>query len=109
DRRGPDGAEVPARGGRGRSGGMTVARPRLAAEERRAHLLETACHVFSRGSYRGVTTAEIAREAGVTEPVLYRHFASKRDLYFACIDEAWRQVRALWDCALIDGGASSDA
>ena len=86
---------------------MAVRRPRLAAEERRALLLETACHVFSRGSYRGVTTAEIAREAGVTEPVLYRHFASKRDLYFACIDEAWRQVRAVWDCALTEGASSS--
>ena len=46
-----------------------------AAEERRAALLETACRLFSEGSYRGTTTAEIARAAGVTEPVLYRHFA----------------------------------
>ena len=84
-----------------------VRRPRLAAEERRALLLDTACQVFSRGSYRGVTTAEIAREAGITEPVLYRHFASKRDLYFACIDEAWRQVRSVWDCALEEGASSS--
>jgi AcrR family transcriptional regulator len=86
---------------------MTVARTRLAAEERRAHLLDVACHVFSRGSYRGVTTAEIAREAGVTEPILYRHFASKRDLFFACIDEAWRQVRSIWDCAPVERAESS--
>ena len=32
--------------------------------------------------------AEIAREAGITEPILYRHFGSKRDLYLACLDEA---------------------
>src|SRR5580765_5745985 len=87
---------------------MAAVRPRLPAEERRALLLETACRVFSRGSYRGVTTAEIAREAGVTEPVLYRHFASKRDLYFACIDEAWRQVRTIWDCAATDTASSAD-
>src|ERR671934_3133401 len=86
----------------------SVRRPRLAAEERRALILDTACHVFSRGSYRGVTTAEIAREAGVTEPVLYRHFASKRDLYFACIDEAWRLVRAIWDCAPAEAPSSED-
>ena len=49
--------------------------------------------VFSQGSYAGATTAEIAREAGVTEPVLYRHFASKRDLYFACLDEAWTRLK----------------
>ena len=42
--------------------------------------------VFSTGSYSGATTAEIAREAGVSEPILYRHFASKRELYFACLD-----------------------
>ena len=41
------------------------------------------------GSYSGATTAEIAREAGVSEPILYRHFGSKRDLYLACLDEAW--------------------
>jgi len=70
---------------------------RLPAEERRAALLACACGVFSGGSYRGSTTAEIAREAGVTEPVLYRHFDSKRDLYLACIDETWRRIRALWD------------
>ena len=41
-------------------------RPRLPAEERRAAVLDTACRVFGRCSYRGATTAEIAREAGVT-------------------------------------------
>ena len=54
----------------------------------------------SPGSYRGSTTAQIAREAGVTEPILYRHFASKRDLYLACLDAAWDVVRILWDKAL---------
>jgi AcrR family transcriptional regulator len=36
----------------------------------------------------------------VTEPVLYRHFASKRELYLACLDAVWERVRALWDKAL---------
>ena len=75
---------------------------RLPATERRAALLETACGVFARGSYRGTTTAEIAREAGVTEPILYRHFPSKRDLYLACLDEAWGRVQPLWEKALAD-------
>jgi len=77
-------------------------RPRLAAAERRADLLECACRAFSQGSYRGTTTAEIAREAGVTEPILYRHFQSKRDLYLACLQEAWTRVRALWEQALAE-------
>ena len=36
----------------------------------------------------------------MTEPVLYRHFASKRELYLACLDAVWERVRALWDKAL---------
>ena len=70
---------------------------RLPAAERRADVLECACRVFSNGSYRGTTTAEIAREAGVTEPILYRHFDSKRDLYIACLEESWARVRVLWE------------
>ena len=53
--------------------------------------------VFSTGSYSGATTAEIAREAGISEPILYRHFASKRELYFACLDEAWLRLRQVFD------------
>ena len=73
---------------------------RLPAAERRAAVVETACRIFAKGSYRGCTTAQIARELGVTEPVLYRHFASKRELYLACLDEVWERVRELWEKAL---------
>jgi AcrR family transcriptional regulator len=72
---------------------MSATRPRLTAEARRQAVLESACRVFSRSSYRGATTAEIAREAGITEPILYRHFGSKRDLYLACLDQTWRTFR----------------
>ena len=73
---------------------------RLTAEARRQAVLDTACRVFSRSSYRGATTAEIAREAGISEPILYRHFGSKRDLYLACLDEAWRSFRATCEDAI---------
>jgi TetR/AcrR family transcriptional regulator len=79
---------------------MSATRPRMAAEERRQCVLEAACRVFSRSSYHGATTAEIARESGVSEPVLYRHFPSKRDLYLACLVAGWRHVRSLWEEAL---------
>ena len=45
------------------------------------------------GSYAGSTTAEIARAAGVSEPIIYRHFPSKRELWFACLDAAWAELR----------------
>src|SRR5436190_4346310 len=67
---------------------------RLSAAERRSAIIEAGLRVFSDGSYAGATTSEIAREAGVSEPILYRHFASKRALYFACLDEAWRRIRS---------------
>lgn len=91
-----------------------TARPRLPAVERRQAVLDTACAVFSRSSYRGATTAEIAREAGITEPILYRHFGSKRDLYLACLEEAWRGFRETAEKALADDpvgclGAIGDA
>jgi AcrR family transcriptional regulator len=72
----------------------------MAAEERRQCVVAAACRVFAKSSYSGATTAEIARESGVTEPVLYRHFPSKRDLYLACLDAAWAHVRKLWEDAL---------
>ena len=73
---------------------------RLSGPERRQAVVETACRVFAKGSYHGSTTAQIARETGVTEPVLYRHFSSKRDLYLACLDAVWARLRAVWEKAL---------
>jgi len=86
---------------------MTVTRGRMSAEERRTALLETACQVFSKCSYHRATTAEIARGARVTEPILYRHFASKRDLYLACLDAAWAECRAMWEAAVAGEADSS--
>ena len=75
-----------------------MSRPkRLPAEERRRAIVQAALRVFSSGSYAGSTTAEIAREAGVSEPMLYRHFPSKRDLWAACLDAAWDEFRSGFD------------
>jgi AcrR family transcriptional regulator len=75
---------------------------RLSGPERKRAVVETACRVFAKGSYHGSTTAEIARATGVTEPVLYRHFASKRELYLACLDSVWQQVHSLWEKAIAE-------
>jgi AcrR family transcriptional regulator len=92
----------------------TQTRQRLSAEERRQAVVETACRVFSESSYRGATTAEIAREAGISEPILYRHFGSKRDLYLACLEHAWDAFRAVAERAVDENpvgclGAVADA
>ena len=72
---------------------MTVTKSRLAATDRRAAIVEAALGVFSERTYGRATTAEIARAAGVTEPILYRHFSSKRALFLECVDEVWRRLR----------------
>jgi AcrR family transcriptional regulator len=75
---------------------------RLPAAARRSAIIDAALGVFSAGSYAGATTAEIARAAGVSEPILYRHFGSKRELYLACLEEAWRRLRRAADDAVAE-------
>lgn len=80
---------------------VRAGRERLPADERRQAVVDSACRVFVKKSYRSATTAEIAREAGITEPILYRHFGSKRDLYIACLDQAWRDFRVFGEETLV--------
>jgi len=79
---------------------MSATTTRMPAAERRQALIDTAIRVFSEGSYRGTTTSEIARAAGISEPILYRHFASKRELYLAALDHVWGKARASWEQVL---------
>ena len=81
-----------------------VGQTRLPAAERRQAIVEAALRVFIGGSYSGATTAEIAREAGVSEPILYRHFASKRELYLACLESAWNSLREAFEAKLAELG-----
>lgn len=82
----------------------SVGQTRLPAAERRQALVDAALRVFVGGSYSGATTAEIAREAGISEPILYRHFRSKRELYLACLESAWAGLRGALDAKLAERG-----
>lgn len=62
--------------------------PKQAAEVRREGVLDAAIRVFAGTSYRSAGTAEIAREAGIAEPTIYRHFESKRALYLAALQRS---------------------
>ncbi|HMY74183.1 MAG TPA: helix-turn-helix domain-containing protein [Blastocatellia bacterium] len=59
---------------------------RMAAEDRRQQILEVAMQLFSQRGFRGTTTKEIALAAGVNEAIIYRHFATKSELYAAIMD-----------------------
>ncbi len=59
----------------------------MAAEDRRQQILDVAVRLFSQKGFRGTTTKEIALAAGVNEAIIYRHFATKSELYAAIIDQ----------------------
>jgi AcrR family transcriptional regulator len=58
----------------------------MRAPERRKQLLDVARKVFGRRGYHTVTMDAVAKEAGVTKPILYDHFPSKRELYLALLE-----------------------
>lgn len=59
---------------------------RMCADERRLQIIRVAVRLFSERGFRGTTTKEIAQAAGVSEAIIFRHFATKDDLYTAIID-----------------------
>jgi TetR/AcrR family transcriptional regulator len=63
-----------------------VVRKRLRAEERRNQLLGIAKRLFSECGFENTTTKAIAAAAGVTEAIIFRHFASKEELYASILD-----------------------
>jgi AcrR family transcriptional regulator len=58
----------------------------MRAPERRAQLLAVARRVFGRNGFHSASMDTVAKEAGVTKPILYDHFPSKKDLYLALLD-----------------------
>lgn len=73
---------------------------RLPAAKRKSQLLDAAAVVFARRGYAGTTTAELAKEAGITEPIIYRHFKGKRELFIALIERTGEDTIAEWEEAM---------
>jgi AcrR family transcriptional regulator len=80
-------------------------KPKLPREVRRQAIVDAATRLFAERGFRGVTTREIASAVGVTEPVLYEHFKTKRDLYDAIIDLSSKEGVAELE-RLLDGSAA---
>jgi AcrR family transcriptional regulator len=76
-----------------------VQQVRLAREERRSRLLDAARQLFGERGYRDTEVEALARLAGVTKPILYRHFpGGKVEVFMAVIDEhVNRLMRVLWE------------
>jgi AcrR family transcriptional regulator len=65
---------------------------RKSADERREEILAVALRHFAAGGYHGTSTEVIAKEAGISQPYLFRLFRTKRELFLACNDRACEKV-----------------
>jgi AcrR family transcriptional regulator len=70
---------------------------RLRRAERKRQLLAQAKQLFVTLGYQHTTTEKIAQAAGVTEPVLYRHFASKKALFLEVLQEIRQATLQRWE------------
>jgi AcrR family transcriptional regulator len=63
---------------------------RLSSGDRRQQIVDVATQLFARQGYEGTTTRQIAESAEVNEAIIFRHFSTKEDLYWAVIEDQCR-------------------
>jgi AcrR family transcriptional regulator len=73
---------------------VTTSRPKLPARERRARIEEAAARLFAERGYDTTTVEEIVEAAGVSKPMLYRHFESKRELHMRLMERRRDELAA---------------
>ncbi len=56
----------------------------LSFEQRHREILDSAISLFNTKGYRATTTAALAEAAGVSEPIIYKHFKNKKELFLEC-------------------------
>ena len=69
-----------------------MSQPRLPAVQRRRQLLDVSLEVFARRGFHSASMTDVAEAAGVTKPVLYQHFGSKRELYLELLDDVGQRL-----------------
>jgi TetR/AcrR family transcriptional regulator len=65
---------------------VATAQVRFSAADRREQILDVATRLFARQGFQGTTTRQVSEHTGVTEALIFRHFTSKEDLYWAVIE-----------------------
>src|SRR5215510_1371532 len=79
-----------------------MATMRRSAEERREEIVTIGLRQFAEGGYHGTSTEAIAREAGISQPYLFRLFRTKKELFLACVDHCYAQVGGVFRDAAAD-------
>jgi AcrR family transcriptional regulator len=74
-------------------------RSRKSAQERREEIVTVALERFALAGYNGASTEGIARDAGISQPYLFRLFGTKRELFLACYDRAHRRITSTFEDA----------
>ena len=80
----------------------------MPAAVRRTQLIETAIEVFAADGYHETTMDDVAAAAGVTKPVLYQHFPSKRDLFLELLGDVGRRLAEMVTAATADTASPHD-
>ncbi|MFY9562576.1 MAG: TetR/AcrR family transcriptional regulator [Terriglobales bacterium] len=65
---------------------MATPQTRFSSADRREQILDVATLLFAQQGFQGTTTKLIAEKSGVTEALIFRHFPSKEELYWAVIE-----------------------
>ena len=71
---------------------MSTTTTRQTAEERREAVLTAAAREFSRKGLHGASTDAIAKDAGISQPYLFRLFGTKKELYLATTAQAMEET-----------------
>jgi AcrR family transcriptional regulator len=78
-------------------------RKRLAVAERRALIVEAAGRLFGERGYEGTRVDDVAAAAGVTKPIVYRHFDDKRALYLSLLERHREDLSSFADAIPAEG------
>jgi len=78
---------------------VPVTSTRLTASERRESILAAAMEEFASGGYKGTSTEDVARRAGISQPYLFRLFGTKKELFKSTNERCLRQTLDLFQTA----------
>src|SRR5256885_9071597 len=86
------------------AGSQRRGQPKVPRAIREPHMLEMAGRVFAARGFNEASMDEIAEAAGISKPMLYSYFGSKEGLYFAYVDQAYRELISAIDEAVAGAG-----